>query len=104
MGTGDNCHVLSQSEFNNEPLMKSYLVGDETPYVMLKSAREEFIFTDVAYIAIKGAESIGTKKHVHRYEWHECILSNVTLTTPGMITHLFFSFFLSFFLIRSFCY
>jgi hypothetical protein len=60
------------------------LVGDETPYVMLKSAREEFIFTDVAYIAIKGHESVGTKKYVHRYEWHECILSNVTLTTPGM--------------------
>jgi hypothetical protein len=84
LGTGNNCHVLTPAEFEKEPLLKSYLVGEETPYVMLKAMREEFIFTDVAFISIKGETSIGTKRHVHRYEYFECVISNVALCTPGL--------------------
>eukprot|EP01040_Poterioochromonas_malhamensis_P006205 gene6205-6678_t len=85
-GQGDNCRILDPSEFGQETLLLSYLRPEEVPYVILKSAREEFIFTDRAFISVKGHSSIGTKKCVDRYNYSAHKISNVRLRTPGLAT------------------
>lgn len=68
-----------------EELLKSYLISDEKAYSILKSTTEEYIFTDKAYISVKGNSAVGTKKNVTRYEYFDNIFSYVTLQTPGRV-------------------
>ena len=82
----DNCHVLTADEMHSDSLLRSYLLPDETPYVMLKSAKEEYIFTDCAFITVTGNSAFGTKKNVARYEYFENILSGVSLQSPGSLS------------------
>ena len=55
-------------------------------YVILKSFKEDYIFTDCALITRKGHSTIGTKKHVFRYDYCECQFSGLSLRTPGVAT------------------
>ena len=64
--------------------MLSYLLSDEKPYVMMKSNKEEYIFTDCAFVAAVGTSNVGTKRFVHRYEYCEHRFTNVSLYTPGL--------------------
>jgi hypothetical protein len=61
----------------------SYVLPGEIPYVMLKSVKEEFIFTDCALLVIKGG-TVGTKKSVTRLEYCNYNFSEVGLKTPGV--------------------
>ena len=72
------------STFNSPGHLLSYLIPGETAYVMLKSYKEEYIFTDTAFIAVIGNSTIGTKKHVRRYDYCEHRFTMVTLRTPGI--------------------
>lgn len=82
-GQGDNCHILDPNEFAKETLLLSYVLPEEKVYVLLKSPREEYIFTDRAFISVKGDSSIGTKKVVQRFEFNEHRVASVRLQTPG---------------------
>jgi hypothetical protein len=86
---------LSQEEFKKEELLKSYLISDEKPYAILKSATEEYIFTDKAYISVKGNLAVGTKRNITRYEYFDNTFSHVALQTPGKVANFFLSLFIS---------
>ncbi len=83
-GQGDNCHVLRPEEFDKETTILSYLLPDEKPYVVLKSPREEYVFTEFAFISIKGHSSVGTKKLITRYEYCDFTWDRVALSSPGL--------------------
>ena len=59
---------------------------DEQVYVILKSFKDDFIFTDCALITRRGNSTIGTKKHVFRHDYCESSFSGVSLRTPGIAT------------------
>ena len=59
---------------------------DEQVYAILKSFKEDYIFTDCALITRRGHSTIGTKKHVFRYDYCEFSFSGVSLRTPGIAT------------------
>jgi hypothetical protein len=80
---GNNCHILTGEEMQKEQLLRSYLVPGEKPYVMLKSAKEEFIFTERAFISVMGNSTVGTKKDILRYDYYRYTVGSVTLNTPG---------------------
>lgn len=52
--------------------------------MILKSPREEYIFTDRALISVCGSSSIGTKKITERYDWSHYHVSAVRLKSPGI--------------------
>ena len=82
-GTADNCECIKRDQMNNE-LSARYLLNDETPFIFLKSPKEEHIFTDRAYISIKGQSAIGLKKSVFRADFNVYPISNVMFETAGM--------------------
>ena len=64
--------------------MLSYLLPDEKPYVMLKSNKEEYIFTDCAYIESVGTSNIGSKRAVNRFDYCEYRFTNILIFNPGL--------------------
>lgn len=97
MVDSNNCHILSPEEFQKEETLRSYLTADEKPYALLKSSTEEYLFSDLAFVTVKGNSAVGTKKIVSRYEYYDHVISYVTLQTPGIDL---FSWLLIFFLIE----
>jgi hypothetical protein len=92
---GNNCHVMTPDEIRAEKVLNTYLVPGEKTYVMLKSAQEEYIFTERAFISVKGESSLGTKRNVNRYNFFDWTVTSVFLNTPGMnrcIFHIIFVF------------
>ena len=65
-------------------MLLSYLLPDETPYVILKSPKQEYIFTDCAFISVVGETNLGTKKLVNRVDFCEYTLQDVDLQSPGV--------------------
>ncbi|KAI9318862.1 hypothetical protein BDR26DRAFT_885243 [Obelidium mucronatum] len=52
--------------------------------MMFKAAKEIHLFTDLAYISIKGESAVSQKRFVDRIEFFEQIVSNVCFETAGM--------------------
>jgi hypothetical protein len=84
-GQGENCHVLFASQFMSDTSLTSYLIPGETPYIVLRSYKEEYIFTDYAFISIKGHSTVGTKKVVTRYDYADHKFTLIALRTPGVV-------------------
>ncbi|KAJ3027592.1 UNVERIFIED_CONTAM: hypothetical protein HDU68_003525 [Siphonaria sp. JEL0065] len=82
-GSADVCHCIPREKFQEDPLL-SYLLPHETPYMMFKAAKETHLFTDLAYISIKGESAVSKKRFVDRIEFFEQIVSNVCFETAGM--------------------
>lgn len=57
---------------------------EEKIYVIFKSPRQEFIFTDRALISVRGSSSIGTKKLTERLDYSEHHISNTRIQSPGL--------------------
>eukprot|EP01040_Poterioochromonas_malhamensis_P014800 gene14800-16442_t len=83
-GQGDNCRILSPTQFANEKLLLTYILPEEKIFVILKSPREEYIFTDRGLITVRGNSSIGTKKSVERYDYCQHRVSRVRIQSPGL--------------------
>jgi hypothetical protein len=82
-GTSDNCECVPRHAFNNEVSI-GYVLMDETPYIFLKSLKEDHIFTDKAYIACRGNTSGGTKRIIVRMEYEKYGISDVMFESAGM--------------------
>lgn len=82
-GTADNCECVPRAVMAKE-LSARYLLNDETPFVFLKSLKEDHIFTDRAYIAIRGQTAGGLKRIVYRADYYQYPISNVMIETAGM--------------------
>lgn len=84
MGTSDNCSVILQKErARAESSFAAMVMPHETPYVLMKSAKKEFLFTDHGLIISSGEAAVGTKRLVRRYNWFEVIVKNVMFETAG---------------------
>lgn len=82
-GTADNCECVPRKSIMQEPSAK-YLLLDETPYIFLKSAKGDSIFTDKAFVSVQGASAVGTKRLVVRADFHQHRLTNVMFESAGM--------------------
>lgn len=82
-GTADNCTVVARSAIPHEASSR-FLLNNEIPFVFLKSAKEEHIFTDQAYVSICGNSSVGTKRMVRRLDFFSYPISNVHFETSGV--------------------
>lgn len=81
-GSSDICHALGPDTFNNDPLL-AFLLPGETAYFMFKSTKEAHIFTNLAYISLKGQSAVNTRRFVDRYEYSEGGITNVCFETAG---------------------
>ncbi|KAI9321959.1 hypothetical protein BDR26DRAFT_904505 [Obelidium mucronatum] len=61
-----------------------FLLPHETAYIMFKGPKEVHIFTDLAYVSIRGENAISTRRFIDRIEYTESIISNVCFETAGM--------------------
>jgi hypothetical protein len=85
IGAADNCSVyfgkeaiIAVSEF------QAFLLPEETPQILLKCSKGEYIFTDIALTYIFGEAAAGRKRQVNRYEYRVHPISNVSFLTVGM--------------------
>ncbi|KAJ3045889.1 hypothetical protein HDV00_006155 [Rhizophlyctis rosea] len=81
-GSSDICHVLTPAQFADEPAL-SFLLPNETAYVVFKSTKESHIFTNLAYISIKGQSATNTRRFIDRHEWFDEHVFNVCFETAG---------------------
>jgi cellobiose phosphorylase len=81
-GGSDVTGCIPRSQFANEQYQR-YVLPDETPYIHLRAAKEQFIFTDMAFIEVMGESGASTKRLVTRYEYYECMIDNVKFETAG---------------------
>lgn len=82
-GTADNCECVPREKMESE-LSFQYLLHGEKPYIFLKSAKEDHIFTDQAYIAVRGQTAGGAKRLIVRADYSKYSISDVMLETGGM--------------------
>jgi len=82
-GSGDNCECVHRDQMAQQHSSK-FLLSDETPFIYLKSAKEDHIFTDRAYVAVRGESTVGQKKLTYRFDYFIHHISNVMFETAGM--------------------
>ncbi len=83
VGTADNCSSVHFQATASE-LSSKYLLNDEKIFIFLKSAKEDHIFTDQAYISVKGNTAGGLKRLIQRFEYHQHAITNVAFETGGV--------------------
>jgi len=83
VGTADNCECIPK-ELMHQQLSFRYLLNDETPFIFLKSAKEDHIFTDRSYIAVRGETAGGHKRIIYRADYHTSPIRDVMFETAGM--------------------
>jgi hypothetical protein len=82
-GTADNCTCVAREQFGSE-LSSKYILEGEVIQILLQSAKEDHIFTDQAYISVKGRTAGGMKRTVIRFDYHNWPISNVYFETSGV--------------------
>eukprot|EP01032_Pedospumella_encystans_P027955 gene27955-31577_t len=82
-GSGDNCECVHRDQMAQQHSFK-FLLHDETPFIYLKSVKEDHIFTDRAYISVRGESTMGQKKLTYRFDYFIHHISNVMFETAGM--------------------
>ncbi|KAI8897438.1 hypothetical protein BC833DRAFT_593774 [Globomyces pollinis-pini] len=82
-GSADVCKCIEPQQFGSEPVL-SYLIPGEIPYILLKSGKEEHIFTDQAYILSQGESSVSARRLVQRFHYSSNLITNVRFETAGM--------------------
>lgn len=82
-GSADVCKIIPAEQFAQEVAM-TYLVPGEKAYFLLKSKKEEHIFTNLAYICCKGESAANTRRLTTRYSWSSYLVSDVLFETAGI--------------------
>lgn len=84
IGTADNCSVVLQKDkARSESSFATLLVPGETPYILLKSIKKEYLFTDQGVLISSGEAAVGTKRLARRYNWFESPIRFVMFETAG---------------------
>ena len=82
-GSADVCKIIPAEQFSQEVTL-SYLIPGERPYFLLRSKKEEFVFTNFAFIISRGESATNTRRLTSRYNYFETILTNVMFETAGI--------------------
>ncbi len=83
-GTADNCSVFFRVQAMNNFGYRTFLLPDETPYILFKSHKAEYCFTDAGFITSFGDATLGKKRSVVRFDWCDDRLDRVSFETAGM--------------------
>lgn len=83
-GMSDKCKVIPPSEFANSQA-QAYIFTEmnEKLYFLLKSAKDEYAFTNIGMIHVDGQKAISSKRQILRYNYFEHTPTNVILETAG---------------------
>ena len=81
-GSADNCSMVSRSEFSNEQTIQ-YMLPNESAMILLKSVKDEFLFTDKALIFVDGDSITSPKRTIRRTDFYENPIDNVVFVTAG---------------------
>lgn len=83
-GMSDKCKVIPPSEFANTQA-QAYIFSEmnEKLYFLLKSAKDEYAFTNIGMIHVDGEKAISSKRQILRYNYFEHTPTNVILETAG---------------------
>jgi hypothetical protein len=82
-GSSDVCTCVSRDGYDKVDSL-SYLQPHEVPFIVLKSGKEEHIFTDHAYVFSKGESATSTRRLISRYSYFEHRFTGVMFETAGM--------------------
>jgi len=83
-GGADVCVCVPKEQFSSEQLVQGFLLPGEIPFILLKSGKEEHLFTDMAYITSRGASAASTKRLISRLEYQFHPITAVQFETAGM--------------------
>jgi hypothetical protein len=84
MGVADNCSCFFRANARSQFTYAPFLLPDETAYLLFKSSKAEYCFTDNAVVISFGEAAAGKKRTVLRFDYAEDIVDNVTFETAGM--------------------
>lgn len=82
-GGADVCTCVPREQFGTDPAMQ-YVLPEEQPFIFLRATKEQYIFTDQAFICIRGNSGASTKRLVSRFDFDQHHLTNVRFETAGM--------------------
>ena len=82
-GSADVCTCVPKDQFQAVNSL-SFILPHEVPFIVLKSGKEEHIFTDHAYIVCKGDSAASARRLVTRYSYYDHLITNVQFETAGM--------------------
>ncbi|KAJ3294005.1 hypothetical protein HDU79_011678 [Rhizoclosmatium sp. JEL0117] len=82
MCTCHNRQQIKEMDVTKDPILR-HALPHETIYFAFKSNRHSHIFTNLAYIAIKGDFATSTRRWVERYEYYEQAITHVQFETGG---------------------
>ena len=82
-GSADVCKIIPAQQFSQEVTL-SYMIPGEIPYFLLRSKKEEYLFTNLAYICSKGESAANTRRLTIRHNYFESIITNVMFETAGI--------------------
>jgi hypothetical protein len=82
-GSADVCTCVSKEKFGQVAALQ-FLLPQEVPFIVLKSGKEEHVFTDRAYISFKGESASTTRRLVGRFSYRSNMISRVKYETAGL--------------------
>ena len=85
-GLSDIGKIIEQKDFNKTDI-DDYIFheDEETIYFVIKSKKDEYCFTNKAFIHLDGESAVSSKRTLHRYDYLTNPIRSVTLETAGTI-------------------
>ena len=83
-GTSDNCSVYYRDQALAQATYAHFLLPNEKLYILLKSIKGEYMFTNQACIISYGEAAAGKKRNINRFDYFLHKLRNVSFETAGM--------------------
>ena len=83
-GCADDCARVPSDKWASEPVLH-YMLSNEKPLILLKSRKDEFLFTSHGLICSDGESATSPKRRVTRTNWSEARVGNVQLETAGLV-------------------
>lgn len=86
LGLSDIGKIIEQKDFNKTDI-DDYIFheDEETIYFVIKSKKDEYCFTNKAFIHLDGESAVSSKRTLHRYDYLTNPIRNVALETAGTI-------------------
>ncbi len=84
IGTNDNCSVIPRERIRQESIYNQFLLTNELVYILLKSTKKEYFFTERAFVVVYGEAAVGTKRMIERYEYAEYPITGLHFETAGV--------------------
>ena len=83
-GSANNCTMVPPEKWSGEHVM-NYMQPDEKAMLLLKSQKDEYLFTTRGLIFSDGESAASPKRTVTRTNWAEADVNNVRLVTAGLV-------------------